>query len=84
LRPHAQHGLLVRPHEDDYRNLELAALRVPLASALDWLGASLLLSPFALFLSPSVDVGYRRLLEAADLVPKLSPLGLIDIYGAGH
>lgn len=84
LRPHAQHGLLIRPHEDDYLNLELAALRIPLAKALDWLGSSVLLSPFAMFPPPSIDVGYRRLLEAAHVVPSSSSLGSIDIYGAGQ
>jgi hypothetical protein len=84
LRPHAQHGLLVRPHEDDWRNLELAAIRIPLTHALDWLGTSLLLSPFAIFPPPSVDVGYRRMLRAAaSVVPGDGPLGSIDVYGAG-
>lgn len=84
LRPHAQHGLLVRPHDDDYKNLEFAAIRIPLAEALDWLGTSLLLSPFSLFPPPSVDVGYRRMLQAASAVPAATTLGQIDIYGAGY
>ncbi len=84
LRPHAQHGLLVRAYDDDYRNLELAAIRIPLNNALDWLGSSLLLSPFGLFPPPSVDVGYRRLLQAAALVPTATVLGQIDVYGAGY
>ncbi|MET9273652.1 FRG domain-containing protein [Kribbella sp. NPDC003557] len=84
LRPHAQHGLLVRPHDDDYFNLRLGALRIPLPDALDWLGSSLLLSPFALFPPPSVDVGYRRMIRASAHVPAREAVGQIDIYGPGY
>lgn len=84
LRPHAQHGVLLRPHDDDYRNLDFAALRIPLPLALDWLGSSILLSPFAIFPPPSVDLGYRRLLAARDLFPHDRSLGDIDLIGAGY
>jgi len=48
LRPHAQHGLLIKPQSND-SEMQLAALQIPLPRALEWLGSSVLLSPFGLY-----------------------------------
>jgi hypothetical protein len=84
LRPHAQHGWLLRPLADDLGNLRSVVVRVPLESALEWLGQSLLLSPFGLFPPATVDIGYAKLLRASVAfgVPEL--LGSIVSYGPGY
>lgn len=85
VRPHAQHGLLVRPKDDKPANLQLVAIRLVLDEALTWLGQSVLLSPFGLFPPATVDDGYRRLIEHTDarLLAKLS-LGHVDVVGPGY
>ena len=83
LRPHAQHGLLIRPRADD-GTLQLAALQIPLVRALEWLGSSVLLSPFGLYPPASVDVGYRRLLDYIEFVDVNRSLGYIDVIGPGY
>jgi hypothetical protein len=83
LRPHAQHGLLIRPQADQ-GEFQLAALQIPLARALEWLGSSVLLSPFGLFPPASVDVGYRRLLDYIKYQDVNQSLGYIDIIGPGY
>lgn len=73
LRPHAQHGLLVRRRVvNDIDALELQPLvvgvvRVRLADAIDWMGDGSLLSAHALFPPPIYDEGYRRLLAVSHL-----------------
>jgi hypothetical protein len=83
LRPHAQHGLLIRPRAN-HGTLQLAALQIPLVRALEWLGSSVLLSPFGLYPPASVDVGYRRLLDHIKYVDVNRSLGYIDIIGPGY
>ncbi len=83
LRPHAQHGLLIRPRTDDGA-LDLAAFQIPLASALEWLGSSVLLSPFGLYPPASVDEGYRRLLDSIKHIAIHGSLGNIDVVGPGY
>lgn len=84
LRPHAQHGWLLRPAGDDLGNLRSVVLRIPLESALEWLGSSLLLSPFGLFPPATVDIGYAKLLRASALVEVPELLGSIVSYGPGY
>ena len=84
IRPHAQHGLLVRPRADDMANLKMAAFRVELADALTWLGESLLLSAFGLYPPATVDDGYRQLLNATGKSTNIpGDLGYIDVVGPG-
>jgi hypothetical protein len=83
LRPHAQHGLLIRPL-GDVGELQLAAFEVPLSRALEWLGSSVLLSPFGLYPPASVDVGYRRLLNRLKEIRVPPALGHINVIGPGY
>jgi hypothetical protein len=83
LRPHAQHRLLIRPL-GDVGELQLTALEVPLSRALEWLGSSVLLSPFGLYPPASVDTGYRRLLKRIKAIQVPPALGHIDIIGPGY
>ncbi len=68
LRPHAQHGILLRRRNaDDYTSynmqpLILGVIRVEIGDALNWLGAGDLLSIHTLFPPPHYDYGYRQLL----------------------
>lgn len=68
VRPHAQHGLLVRrlsisgnPVADN-RPLHVGTIRVRLAAALDWLGTAATLTSHALFPPAYYDYGYRELI----------------------
>ena len=85
LRPHAQHGVLLAPAKiPDGVTPSLdaqvpCAIEVPLIDALDWLGAGVMTSAFALFPPATRDIGYRRLLEPGVPVSKL--LGEITVFG---
>lgn len=83
VRPHAQHGLLIKPLKDS-GEMELAALQIPLPWALEWLGSSVLLSPFGLYPPASVDVGYHNFLDAVKEIDVPRPLGCIDVIGPGY
>lgn len=86
LRPHAQHGLVVRraKHNDhlhmDCQDFVVGVIRVSLIDALQWLGDGKLLGIHSLFPPPTYDTGYRELLENAPKPP--SSLGAIHIVGA--
>jgi hypothetical protein len=70
VRPHAQHGLLVRRLSkggnpiSDNRPLHVGTIRVRLAAALDWLGTATTLTSHALFPPAYYDYGYRELIAA--------------------
>lgn len=78
LRPHSQHGLLVRnKRQATVRDIDLTpyvagVIRVSLRDALEWLGDSTLLSVHTLFPPPLYDRGFARLME-------LAPKGSEDI-----
>ena len=82
VRPHAQHGVLVRRLSknglpvSDCRPLHIGTIRVDLATALDWLGVASTLSTHALFPPTFYDYGYRELLEYVK--PKDQLLGSIN------
>jgi hypothetical protein len=69
VRPHAQHGLLVRQLNsrnrpvNNFLPMHVGTIRVRLSSALDWLGAGATLTCHSLFPPAYYDVGYRELLE---------------------
>lgn len=69
VRPHAQHGILVRRLSKtgrpvcDYRPLHVGTIRVRLSAALDWLGTAATLTSHSLFPPAFYDYGYRELLE---------------------
>lgn len=69
VRPHAQHGLLMRMKGDkvqrplDYASQIRGTLEVALGDALEWLGDSTALSTHSLFPPPSYDNGYANLLS---------------------
>ncbi|WP_425612974.1 FRG domain-containing protein [Xanthomonas rydalmerensis] len=68
VRPHAQHGLLMRKKGDavrrpfDYSSQIRGILEIELVDALEWLGNSTALSTHSLFPPPSYDLGYGNLL----------------------
>lgn len=70
VRPHAQHGMLVRRLSKksglpkcDFGSMLVGIIRVNLADALDWLGSASTLTSHALFPPAFYDYGYRELLE---------------------
>jgi hypothetical protein len=81
IRPHAQHGLLVRRLSNsgspvgDCRPLHVGTIRVDLADALDWLGSASTLTIHSLFPPAYYDYGYRELLEFVQ--PGIGILGSI-------
>lgn len=81
VRPHAQHGLLVRKLSNtglpvsDCRNLHVGTIRVDLAAAIDWLGSASTLTSHSLFPPAYYDYGYRELLEHVN--PQSRVLGFI-------
>jgi hypothetical protein len=69
LRPHAQHGLLVRSLSKtakpvlDFSSLIVGIIRIDLIAALDWLGNASTLSIHSLFPPSYYDTGYGELLN---------------------
>ena len=86
IRPHAQHGLLVRLYKKDrqisldFSSLIVGVIRIDLDLALDWLGNGHTLSAHTLFPPPVYDYGYRELLDG--LIPDDELLGRIQHIGA--
>ncbi|MDP9123357.1 MAG: FRG domain-containing protein, partial [Pseudomonadota bacterium] len=77
VRPHAQHGLLVRklskagnPVGDNWP-LHVGTIRVRLEAALDWLGDATTLTAHSLFPPAYYDYGYRELLLGVRPTSKL-------------
>ena len=70
LRPHSQHGLLMRMRGDtvmrpiDYSPQIRGIVRIGLGDALDWLGHGKMLGVHALFPPPFYDRGYDILLRS--------------------
>ena len=69
IRPHAQHGLMIRKkvsgisEDRSLESLLKGVIRMDLADALDWLGHSIPLSPFGMVPPPMFDSGYGELLK---------------------
>ncbi len=82
VRPHAQHGILVRRLSNaglpvgDCAGLHVGTVRVELSAALDWLGNAATLTCHSLFPPAYYDYGYRELLEFAQ--PGIKSLGSIN------
>lgn len=67
IRPHVQHGLLVRTKDAKSINmvhLIKGIVRVKLTDALKWLGYGDILMPERIIPPPNYDSGFRKLLEA--------------------
>jgi len=85
LRPHAQHGLLMRMRgQSGGRPLDYAAqirgiIRINLGDALEWLGQGKMLGVHALFPPPFYDKGYGVLLQSG--FPESMVLGAISHVG---
>lgn len=77
LRPHAQHGWVLR--RESYKDLNAAdlgdfvvgAMRVSLEDAFSWIGSGALLDPRSLFPSAHYDHGYAGLLDRPPALPSL-------------
>lgn len=73
LRPHAQHGLVVRRniHETgesfDIASNVVSIVRLRIDNVLSWMGSGNLLESANLFPSPAYDYGYEILLQRKDL-----------------
>ena len=86
IRPHAQHGLLVKKRNNDdlasseFGPMVVGILRVEIGDALDWIGGGSLLSAHTLFPPPYHDFGYHTLLCKAP--PPTAVLGGIQHIGA--
>lgn len=78
LRPHAQHGLVVRKKVNDTRSVEMydladavvGIIKVRIDRANDWLGNGALLTQENLFPPAAFDQGYDVLLEREELFNK--------------
>lgn len=86
IRPHAQHGVMVRrrkvsdPRLTNCADCLFGTIRMTLRDALRWLGYGELLSVHSLFPPPYYDFGYRLLLEKAGAGEK--NLGSITFIGS--
>lgn len=73
LRPHAQHGLVVRKNTHqtgdsfDVASNVIAVVRLRIDNVSAWIGEGSLLSNQNLFPSPAYDYGYELLLQRSDL-----------------
>lgn len=83
LRPHAQHGLLMRMRGNanmrpiDYAPQVKGVIRINLGDALEWLGHGKMLGVHALFPPPYYDNGY-------DILLRSGIAGSIDIGSVHH
>jgi hypothetical protein len=83
LRPHAQHGLLMRMRGDtqmrplDYAPQIKGIIRISLGDALEWLGHGKMLGVHALFPPPFYDHGY-------DILLRSGIAGSVDIGSVHH
>jgi hypothetical protein len=83
LRPHAQHGLLMRMRGDtkmrplDYSPQIKGVIRINIGDALEWLGHGKMLGVHALFPPPFYDQGYNILLRSGIA-------GSVDIGSVHH
>jgi hypothetical protein len=83
LRPHAQHGLLMRMRGNtamrpiDYSPQVRGVIRIGLGDALEWLGHGKMLGVHALFPPPFYDHGYDVLLRSGII-------GSVDIGSIHH
>jgi hypothetical protein len=86
VRPHAQHGLVVKALDKggrapiDFSPILAGIIRVALEDALEWLGAGDLLNVHALFPPPPYDFGYQEILNS--LPTPNNVLGAIHHIGA--
>ena len=83
LRPHAQHGLLMRMRGNtamrpiDYSSQVRGVIRIGLGDALEWLGHGKMLGVHALFPPPFYDHGY-------DILLRSGITGSVDIGSIHH
>lgn len=86
VRPHAQHGVVVRAHHEsgqcplDFFDMVSGVIRVELRDALSWLGTGDLLTSHSLFPPPAYDFGYQEILKGRWEEDDL--LGAIQYIGA--
>ena len=69
IRPHIQHGLLVRKKHANAIKPNMVSLiqeiiRIKLEDALEWLGTGRILTPEMMMPNPNFDWGFRKLLES--------------------
>ena len=87
VRPHAQHGLVVKALDKngrapiDFWPILAGIIRVDLEDALEWLGGGDLLNVHALFPPPPYDFGYQEILNNLPIPNNM--LGAIHHIGAG-
>lgn len=67
IRPHVQHGLLIRTagvRSPNMASLIKGIIRMDLYDALEWLGESRLLTPESMMPPPNTDSGFKQLLAS--------------------
>ena len=67
IRPHVQHGLLIRAagvRSPNMASLIKGIIRMDLYDALEWLGESRLLTPESMMPPPNTDSGFKQLLAS--------------------
>lgn len=67
IRPHIQHGLLIRAKEVTSVNMASlikGIIRIDLYDALEWLGEGRILTPESMMPSPNLDSGFKQLLAS--------------------
>jgi len=75
LRPHAQHGLIVRkkvttpctPESYDMASSVVGIIQIRIDRVKEWIGTGALLTQDNLFPAPAYDYGYDLLLQRGDL-----------------
>lgn len=75
IRPHAQHGCLIRRRKGagfvkDLKDMVHGVIRIPLEIALDWLGTSKAFSVDSIFPPPAFDTGWRDLMFRDEMAKK--------------
>lgn len=91
LRPHAQHGLMLKKRSNnpcdfaDYTDKVIAIAKISVADGLKWIGQTGLLSVQSLFPPPFYDTGYANLMneyKKAISCEKISTKNYIQLYGS--
>lgn len=91
LRPHAQHGLMLRKRSTnsadyaDYTDKIIAIAKISAADGLKWIGQTGLLSVQSLFPPPYYDTGYASLMneyKRAKSCDKIGTKDYIRLYGS--
>ena len=77
IRPHVQHGLLLKPSEKSKYNMAdliCGIIRINLKDAIKWMGEGRILTAESMVPPPNYDFGFRCLLDAEEICAECKPL----------